>query len=275
MPESVIRSEKDHNEENIENIEPTTGTVSQGQPLIIWTPGFILRFVLVLVIGLSVAGLLTEGWVNESYPAEWSELIYTTFAFACWFAVLLSAYSIWVRLGAVLSIIWTAFMGLHFGITLLIPLTQTNQSYTVIAHVVAATDITLLGSYLCLSIAYTVFRNWDTWFFRLSPIAAGVGIVVAYRFAPVPLQHSLRGLENSTAGIALALCICIWWLRPSCWKVQPGPAFLLGIIPLLQLFFSLPHSYTGGEPLFFTLVVLLLSALAAMRILQRERQYIR
>jgi len=273
MPESIIRSAKDHNEETIENTvssasQPEEGAVAT--PLIIWTPGFIIRFALVLIVGLSVAGLLTEGWVNGYYPSEWTEIVYTILAFTCWFALFLSANSLWVRLGAGLSIIWTAFMGIHFCITLLIP---RDQTYTIVAHVVAATNIALVGSYLCLSIAYIIIRRWDSWFFRLAPIATVLGIVIAYYFAPSQVQHTLRGLENSTAEIALVLCLAIWWLRPSCWKTQPGPTFLLGMIPLLQLFFSLSHSYTGGEPVFFTMVVLLLSALAAMRIMQREQLY--
>src|SRR5450432_3456999 len=128
MPESIIRSAKDHNEETIENSvssasQPEEETVTT--PLIIWTPGFIIRFALVLIVGLSVAGLLTEGWVNGYYPSEWTEIVYTILAFACWFALFLSANSLWVRLGAGLSIIWTAFMGIHFCITLLIPRDQT------------------------------------------------------------------------------------------------------------------------------------------------------
>jgi hypothetical protein len=267
MPESIIRSEKDHSEEAIENIESTPGIVSAAQPLIIWTPGFILCFVLALIIGLSAAGLLTEGSVNGLYTAEWPQLIYTIIAFAAWLAVSLSAYSIWVRLGAALGIVWTGFMGLHFCITLLVP---HDQTYTIIAHITAAQDITLLGSYLCLSIAYTTLQRWDNWFLRLAPFAAAIGVFIIYRYASGPLQHTLRGLENSTADITLLLCCCIWWLRPSCWKIQPGPTFLLGLIPILQLFFSFPHSYTGGEPVFFTLVVLLFSGLAALRIRQHE-----
>ncbi len=270
MPESIIRSEKDHKEEIIENIESTPGTVSETQHLIIWTPGFILRFVLVLVIGLSAAGLFTEGSVNGSFPAEWPELLYTIIAFAAWLAVFLSAHSLWVRLGAALSIIWTAFMGLHFCITLLVP---HDQTYTIVAHITAAQDIALLGSYLCLSIAYTTLQRWDNWFLKLAPFAAAIGVFIIYRYASGPLQHTLRGLENSTAYITLILCCCIWWLRPSCWKIQPGPTFLLGLLSILQFYFSLPHFYTGGEPVFFTLVVLLLSGLAALRILQHEQLY--
>src|SRR5438552_5492452 len=122
----------------------------------IWTPGFILRFVLVLVIGLSAAALLTEGTVNGYYPGEWPELIFTIIAFTAWFAIFAAANSVYIRLGAASGILWTGFMGLHFCITLLIP---HDQTYTIIAHITAAQNITLLGSYLCLSVAYTPFRR--------------------------------------------------------------------------------------------------------------------
>ena len=134
MPESIIRSEKDHNEETIENNASSAnqqgekpGENASFAPLIMWSPCFIMRFVLLLALGLSIAGLLTEGWVNGYYPGEWTELLYTVITFTCWFIVFLSAYSRWVRLGAALSIIWTAFMGIHFCLTLLIPL---NQNYS-------------------------------------------------------------------------------------------------------------------------------------------------
>lgn len=270
MPESIIRPDTDHHEETIENIESTPNTVTATHLLIIWTPGFILRFVLILVIGLSAAALLTEGSVNGYYPGEWPELIFTIIAFTAWFAIFAAANSAWIRLGAASGILWSGFMGLHFCITLLIP---HDQTYTIIAHITAAQDITLLGSYLCLSIAYTPFRRWDSWFFRIAPFIAAISVFLLYRYASGPLQHTLRGLENSVAEVTLLLCFCIWWLRPSCWKFQPGPTFVLGLIPLILLFFSLPQSYTGGEPIFFTQVVLLLSALVALRILQHEQKY--
>src|SRR5437667_1734262 len=117
MPESIIRPETDHHEETIENIESTPNTVTAAQSLIIWTPGFILRFVLVLVIGLSAAALLTEGTVNGYYPGEWPELIFTIIAFTAWFAIFAAANSVYIRLGAASGILWTGFMGLHFCIT--------------------------------------------------------------------------------------------------------------------------------------------------------------
>lgn len=270
MPESIIGSEKDHQEKTIEQGKPEPISGNETQPLILWTPGFILRFVLVLAIGLSAAGLLTEGTVNGFYPSEWPQLLFTVIAFAAWFAVFAATGSGWIRLGAIAGIAWTGLMGLHFCISLLIP---HDQTYTIMAHLTAAEDIMLLGSYLCLSISYTSFRRWDTWFFRIAPFIAAISILLLYRYASGQLQHTLRGLENSVTEVALLLCCCIWWLRPSCWKFQPGPTFILGLLPLLQLYFSFPHAYASGEPVFFTQVVLLLSTLAALRILQYERQY--
>ncbi len=278
MPESITESEKDHNEGTVKNKELflhdgqhdemlLDRLAARAQPLIIWTPRFIVIFALVLVVGLSTASLLTQGWLNGYYEAPWAELGYDSVAFCCWIAVIFFARSEWIRLGAIFGVIWTIFMGANFITLMLIPL---DHNSILIGYINGASNIALLGSFICISIANTPFRRWDMWFFRLAPIIGIAAVVVAHFHAPAEFR-TLSQLENHTTNIALYLCMAVWWLRPSCWKAQPGLTFLLGMNPVIQrlLGFQFPHN---GEPiLFYTQVILLLFILAAMRIIQYER----
>src|SRR5690242_20632191 len=56
-------------------IQPAWPIVT-AQSLTIWTPRFMVIFGLTLVIGLSTAALLTEGWTSKFYPGEWVLLAY-------------------------------------------------------------------------------------------------------------------------------------------------------------------------------------------------------
>ncbi len=66
MPESIIRSEKDHNEETIENNESPAnpagekleGVISTTRPLIIWTPD----------VYYSVRAT-SSAWIERGWPA--------------------------------------------------------------------------------------------------------------------------------------------------------------------------------------------------------------
>jgi hypothetical protein len=277
MPESITESEKNHNKHVILKIDPSpskdqyltieAGTFSSNA-LVIWTPRFIVVFALLLVVGLSGASLLTQGWLNGYYQAQWAELIFDTFAFGCWIAVLFYARSAWVRLGAIFSIIWMIFSAINYVINLLVPVTQT---WTLVAHLDGARNISLLGCFICLSIAHTPFRRWDAWFFRIAPLIGIAAVAIAQIHAPAELR-TLAQLENHTTNIALYLCICVWWLRPSCWKAQPALTFLLGINPVVQRILGIPFPHNGEPTLFYTQVILLFFALAALHGLQHERQ---
>jgi len=131
--------------------------------------------------------------------------------------------------------------------------------------IVAATDVALVGSYLCLSIAYIMIPCWDTWFFRLA-YRCGDWDSDFLSFAP-PVAAFLRGLENSTAGIALVgMAVPVGKQR---WRWGSS----VGNDPSDTTYFSLSYSYTGESHLFTMVYCSSLSALAAMRIMQREQLY--
>ena len=279
MPESMTESGKNHNDHAIlgtdlslagdQHLAIPAEKLSASNQLIIWTPRFIVIFALLLVVGLGGASLLTQGWLNSYYPAPVPELLFDIFAFGCWVAALFYARSTWVRLGAIFSIIWTLFSATNYLINLFVPVTQT---WTLVAHLDGARNISLLGCFICLSIAHTPFSRWDAWFFRIAPVIGIVAVAFAQVHAPVELR-TLAQFENHTTNIALYLCICVWWLRPSCWKAQPAITFLLGINPVVQRVLGIPFPHNGEPTLFFTLVLLLFFALAALHSAQRERQF--
>lgn len=278
MPESITESGKNHNEPAIlgtrlplvreQHLAMPAEKFSSSNALIIWTPRFIVTFALLLVVGLGGASLLTQGWLNDYYQAQWAELLFDALVFGCWIAVLFYARSAWVRLGAIFTIIWTIFSAINYVVNLLLPVTQT---WTLVGYLDGARNISLLGSFICLSIAHTPFRRWDAWFFRIVPLIGIVAVVFAQIHAPVELR-TLAQFENHTTNIALYLCITIWWLRPSCWKAQPALTFLLGVNPVVQRILSIPFINNGAPTLFFTQVLLLFLALAGLHSLQRERQ---
>src|SRR2546422_11007577 len=121
MAESITQPEMDHpSDEVVETVEiaPTSNThVSENsiQPLedslelslshdsapIIWTPRFIVIFALTLVVGLSVASLLTQGMVNANYPPQAVLLTLVMLALAGCITVVLLASSLPVRMGSI------------------------------------------------------------------------------------------------------------------------------------------------------------------------------
>src|SRR5258708_8411195 len=59
-------------EKTTSNVEEMWQAASTGsRPMVIWTPRFIVIFVLTLVIGLSIESLLTQGWLNHLYTGQW------------------------------------------------------------------------------------------------------------------------------------------------------------------------------------------------------------
>lgn len=275
MAESTTRFDRGHDEE----IAPTSVAPITPQPqiavlperytpvpaeLVIWTPLFIVLFFLTLVVGLSAGSVLTQGWLNGYYKFELILFIYNLLNLASWVAVILFARSKWIRAGAIFGVIWAAFSAL----TYLLAVYSVSRDPAFWMHLKAATNSALFGSYVCLSIGRIPLQRWDSRFFTLAPLVA-IAIGMLWLFLFPPRFALFTAIEYIMSIVALYLCIGTWWLRPSCWKKQPGPAFLFGFAPALQLLLLLPAA--NGKTIFFFLqVAFLCYILGAIRLLQRE-----
>jgi hypothetical protein len=235
--------------------------VSNSAPLLLWTPGFIVFFGLVFALGLALASVLTQAWLNGAYPGGIILLGYNLLILGLWIGLLLRTKSPWFRLAAGAGIAWIFFT----SSTLLVSLLQLSHGDILAPHTDAVSAIALLGAFVGLSLPPTSFERWDRWFFRLAPLLLLIAPAAAYLFG----QRTLAGLEGTLAGVALCLCIAIWWVRPSCWRSQPLPTFLFGIVPFMQLLFNIPHR--NETNFFFTQVMLLALILGLLRVLQKER----
>ncbi|HZO71871.1 MAG TPA: hypothetical protein VFB60_06680 [Ktedonobacteraceae bacterium] len=244
---------------------PSGKLITATQSPIIWTPRFILIFGLTLVVGLSAATLLTEGWMNKYYAGEWILLSYIVLLSGGWIAVITRARSPWIRIGGIFGCTW----GFLTGISYLLSLLPVDPQSPIIAHLNAATNSALLGAYICFSITRTSVRRWDTLFFRFAPIIGGCIIILIFLLIPAE-DRSLSKLESTIAGVTLYLCLLVWWLRPSCWKTQPGPTFLFGLAPVILLILAIPGAITPDANFFYTQVMLLSVLLGILRIVQGE-----
>jgi hypothetical protein len=228
---------------------------------VIWTPGFIVLFSLVCALGLSLASILTQGWLNKAYPGEVILLGYVLAIVGLWVVLLVRTKNQWVRLAAIFGILWVIFTSGN----LLLSLFHLSNGSVVAPHLVAVTSITLLGSAVGLALAERTFDRWDRWFFWLAPLVLPGSIVLAYLLG----VRALAGLENVISGVALCLCMATWWLRPSSWRLQAVPALLFGFVPLLLLLFNIPHR--DETNFFYTQVLLLALILGLLCVIQRER----
>ncbi len=273
MPESITQSDQDYSEnavqlDHTEEHSEQSPTPSTTDALVIWTPGFILLFAAILVVGLSGASMLTQGMVNGGlYPAGMVLCGYSVLLLGFWIALIRSTHVFWLRVGSIFGCVWSVFASIGFILSTL-PLAPTAP---ILVHLSVATDSAFLAAFACLSVARTPFKRWDSWFFALGlPFAACVAILI-YTFLPPP-WHTISSLETVAALTLLGLGTLTWWLRPSCWRVQPGPTFLLGVAPLLQVLVAIPGLPTPGDQLFFSQVALLLLLLGILRLIQGERR---
>ncbi len=236
--------------------------VSNNASLLLWTPDFIVFFGLVFALGLSLASVLTQGWLNGIYPGGIILLGYNLLILGLWIVLFLRTKSPWFRLAAGAGIAWVFFT----SSALLVTLFQLPHGEILAPHTDAVSAIALLGAFVCLSLPPTFSARWDRRFFRIAPLLLLIGLAAAYLLG----QRTLAGLEGTLAGIALCLCIATWWLRPSCWRSQPLPTFLFGVVPFIQLLFNVPHR--NETNFFFTQVMLLALILGILRVLQKERR---
>jgi hypothetical protein len=202
----------------------------------IWTPGFILAFVLVLVLGVSAESVISQAWANGviASPVWFLEAHIILLALG-WLVLGIVTCSTWIRTGSVFGIIGAGFM--MFDIIMVRQ--NINAGSPLQSSINAATCVALLGAYVGLSVEGTLLTGWDSWLFLLTPALSAIGVGLVYRFTPQP---NLMTIENAVATAALISCTLFWWGRPSCWRKQPGPTLLFGLIPVFLFCVALADS---------------------------------
>lgn len=231
----------------------------------LWTPRFILFFVIITISGLSAASILTEAQMNNHYQ---SSLILSGYVVVILIAlIVLTCYtrSSWMRVSTLFGYLWAIFSLITFFLPASGPLSLIR------VQLLAAASSTLLGFYVCLSTHQTPHRHWDTLLFGLGPLL-GACIVVGYILLhPINNGH-LRGLVETATTVLLAFGSMLWWLRPSCWRTQACPTFLFGIAPLIFIFVTYWAGDTLGTRPFLSQLALLCILLGIIRVIQAERQ---
>jgi hypothetical protein len=298
MPESVTQPDSDQERdvpEQIEQDEKQRADLAKAQepgengeapgvaaPKIIWTPRFLLIFASGLVLGVSADSLLASGWSSNFFAGMglWFILAHIILFALGWLLLGIVTRSRWVRIGCIFGGVCAAFLTLNtftqlFGVDPGSP----AQSY-----INVATCTALLGAYVGISIEGTLLSAWDFWLFVLLAILGCAGVVLAYLLTP---QASILTVENAVAAATLIAACLIWWARPSCWKKCPGPTFLFGIVPFIQLamapvngslhnFFFLqvlaPNNggYANLNNFFFAQFILLCLLLGCIRVAKSE-----
>ena len=234
----------------------------------VWTPRFILLFFLTVAVGLSVESLLTQGWLNKAYKAEWVLLIHALFILTSLIVLSIKGRSTWIRIGSIFGSIWAVFTGASYVATLL----GISGRSLIALQFQEVTACALLATFICFSTHRIPLRRWDSLFFWLVPFVGGGTVAVLYILSRTDPHHA-RVLISATTTVLLSICVAIWWLRPSCWRSQPCITFLFGIAALLLLFVPLMNNDTLGTPFFFSQVLLLCVLLGVMRVLQGEIQH--
>lgn len=297
MPDSVIRpqtrSEHDQNQPETTNSraeeQGTSPNSSEGNNMqdetfdvhIIWTPTFLLIFALTLVLGLSMASLLTQGWSASLLSTSWIMLVQVILVALSWLGLASTTHSRWIRIGGIFGGLVSAFICLNIFLNL----QGLDPNAPLQSYLNAATCMALLGTYSSISIKSTHLSSWDTWLFFLIPLLAIVGVALTYDLTP---QASILTTENALATAALIASCLLWCLRPSCWKSQPGPTFIFSIVPVILLamasdnmslhnFFLLqvtwPHISVQDNlnNFFFAQVAQLCLLLGCMRLIKSEK----
>ena len=239
--------------------------VSSHTNIIIWTPRFIVLFALTIAIGLTADSLFTMAWALHYITAAWVPLGHVVLIAACLLTVVCVARSWSSRLGGIFGCAWAIFTSIGLLLTL-ITLAPTSP---VPAYLNVATSSALLGTYLCLSLRQTSLTTWDGWFFSMA-LLVSLGVLFLTYFLIPPADRSLAPIASGIAATFLILSILVWWLRPSCWKTQPGPTLLLGLTPAIFLLLNVTTLGKGQPNFFLSQVAFLSLLLGTMRVVQGE-----
>lgn len=195
---------------------------------IIWTPGFILLFVLVLVLGVSGESILTQAWSNGLYNStHWLMQTLVILLGAIWLMLGIVTRSRWIRTGCIFGGLSVIFMTLNIITTV-----EGIGFAPLDSYINVATCMALLGAYIGLSVEGVQSTAWDRWLYLFIPSGGVVSVILAYFLTP---QASILTVENAIATAAMFGCVAFWWLRISCWKARPGATLLFGLAPAILL----------------------------------------
>jgi hypothetical protein len=139
-------------------------------------------------------------------------------------------------------------------------------------HLQAAIYSALALAYICISLANAPMSRSDIWFFRLAPLVIAAfflaQLVLRFVFGRIP-----QGIEATIFSEILYFDVLVWWARPSCWKRQPGPTFLFGLVPFLEIALTISPAVTEEIKVFFTQVSLIVMLIGILRLLQCELRH--
>src|SRR5690348_11246752 len=131
----------------ISNAGDTHATASEEK--IIWTPGFLLTFALILVLGISAESLFASAWANALPIRPWWVMsLHILLLAAGWLVLGLATRSRWIRAGCAFGGISTLFMGLDVFMNM----QNIDPGSPVQSYINAAICLALLGAYIGLSV---------------------------------------------------------------------------------------------------------------------------
>jgi hypothetical protein len=207
---------------------------------IIWTPRFFLGWLLTLVLGLSVMSVMTTSWSNDLFIAlpfsvQIILLLEIALVALVWLTIGIFTHSFWLRVGSLFGGLWTLFM----VISVLANSWGMSATSEIQAYFNVASCVSLLGGYLGLVSDKTLLNRWDHWLVAI--LLPGIILGSGGTYLLTPSANHLT-IENAIAAGALISSCALWWLRPSCWKTQPGLTFLFGVVPLILLLQAVSNS---------------------------------
>lgn len=247
--------------------KPTTQPETrENKPPVIWTPGFTVIFGLIVILGLSGASMITQGWTNAYYPLGVVLILYHIPVLIGWIILFRLTQSFWLKCSALLGVLWVVLSCSYYWGTY----NWLDPFSTLTLHLQVTAGVVFAGAYLCLSLASLSESRWDVWFFRLTPVLLilMLGIALYFRLYTGTL---LGNTEVVMANEVEYFSLSVLWLRPACWKAQPGPTFLFGLFPLIATIATMLTAISNTTQRFFFIQVAFIAMfLAIIHLIRQE-----